>query len=153
MQPATRAHCERWTDALGEVINRASNVCLTAYAFKFDPAELPTVLPYNPPKARVSHTTVGVVLRPDDHGRGAVLEGYSPSRQLALHGIPLQTSALVRVNDLVVVHLPHAAAVSALEHAVKVAERIPRRKERAVTLEFCTVDDYYQCVAAGPRGA
>lgn len=145
-KPKSRRQNMHWVDMIESVIQRQSKVLTSSFVFSFEPKALPQAAA--PPSGwpeLVSHSLVGLDFRSDDHGRGAILAAYSPSRQLELFGIPLQ-SALLRVNSLEVAHLPHASAMEMLDVAARRAR--PRRHEssRTITLEFCSLDDYYQYV-------
>ena len=139
--PQSHHDCQAWVELLLDVMQRQAKMQTTALNFKFDPATLPR----NNNMASTSDLILGIGLAPDDHQRGGILTKYSPSKQMKLHGIPLE-SALVRVNALEVVHLPHHQVLEALGHAMKNAKRVRRERMRHVTLEWCSKEDYYECV-------
>ena len=145
-EPKSKRQSMHWVDMIESVIQRQSKVLTSSFVFNFEPKALPQAAA--PPSGwpeLVSHSLIGVDFRSDDHGRGAILAAYSPSRQLEFFGIPLQ-SALLRVNSLEVAHLTHSRAMEMIDIAVRRAR--PRRHEssRTITLEFCSPDDYYQYV-------
>lgn len=146
LTPSSRRHSPRWIDAIETVVQRHSHVVTTAVDFRFDPSALPASVPKSSPMTTSSHTRLGIEFVADDHGRGAVLAGFSASRQLEHHNLAVGKCALLRVNKLEVVHLTHDRVVSLLEHAVRRAKRHinPKEPRRQVTLEFCGIEDYYQ---------
>ena len=139
--------CRRWFEALTDVSHRSAGVETRSISFKFTPKELDkatrvsrTPSPIEDPE--IAATSIGLHFIPDDHQNGAILFDYSPSRQLELHGIPLD-SALVHINSLSVVHMPHWQVMEALEFATRNARKKPREEERELVLEFCSLENYY----------
>lgn len=88
-------------------------------------------------------TELGFVLVPDDLGRGALLSEYSSSAQLEQHGIELG-SALIRINSLEVTHMDYDDVMVVLSHAISRTPLKPRALKKQITLEFCSLSDYYQ---------